>query len=91
MPRSANTLSALNSAPGSFASVNTIDVLSGAAVDSGRRPTTRKRVMLLLVVLDADDLSGVEPEHLGGAGRGDGRGVGQLLRRAIIFALPAVS
>jgi hypothetical protein len=45
MPRRANTLSALNSDPGSFGSVKTIDVLS-ATRSAAAPPTTRKRVML---------------------------------------------
>ena len=47
MPRSANTLSALKSAPGSLGSVNTMRRLVGRRRrTSGRRPTTRNRVML---------------------------------------------
>jgi hypothetical protein len=46
MPRSANTLSALNSEPGSLGSVKTIVVLSATLLRIGLRPTTRKRVVL---------------------------------------------
>ena len=46
MSRSANTLSALNSEPGSFGSEKTTVVLSAGASGSAMRLTTRNRVML---------------------------------------------
>ena len=78
MPRSANALSALNSAPGSLGSENTIEVLSGTLSLNGRRPMTRNRVMLSLVVLNRRGQRG-QTEHLAGPGRGDRRGVLELL------------
>ena len=44
--RSANTLSALKSAPGLFGTVKTTVVLSAGIASIGRRPMTMKRVML---------------------------------------------
>ena len=52
MPRSANTLSALNSEPGSFGSEKTIDVLSATPVRQRRRADDQEARDVVVEVLD---------------------------------------
>ena len=78
MSRSANTLSALNSAPGAFGSAKTSEVLSARAERLRIARDQQEPRDVVAVVLDAA-LQHAEAENLRGARRGDGGGVGQLL------------
>ena len=78
MPRSANTLSALKSAPGSLRSVKTTEVLSGGASGVALTADGEEPRDVVVEVLDAR-AQRLEPEQLAGARRGDGRRVAPLL------------
>ena len=66
MPRSAKTLSALNSAPGSLLSVKTTDVLSGAAQRHAIAADREEARDVVLEILDAR-LQRLEAEQTAGA------------------------
>ena len=90
MPRSANTLSALKSEPGSFGSENTIVVLSATRLGSGAPADDEEARDVVVEVLDRRR-ERHEAEHLARARRGDRRRRRVSPASATIFALPAVS
>ena len=89
MSRSANTLSALKSAPASFGTVNTMVVLSGGPSGAASRPMTRKRVKLSATSWIAVSIT-VRPNTA--AARSDAMAALSVRPCSlIILALPAVS
>ena len=89
MSRSANTLSALNSAPGVFGSVNTIIVLSAVSGSAAPLLITMKRVMFSLKSWMP---SASDSRLKTSAARADAIAAASFSSLSrIIFALPAVS
>ena len=78
MPRSANTLSALNSEPGSLGSEKTIDVLSATRVAAAaRRPIDEEARDVVVEVLDRRRRATIRPNTSPARADAIARGVGQ--------------